>query len=141
MRLRTLVSDVMTRDPVFATPEASVEVVAKMMVAGNCGEIPICDNGKVLGIVTDRDITCRTVARGIDAAKTRARDVMTVLPVTVEESEPVARAVALMKTERLRRLPVVNAHGTIVGIISQVDIAARSSRRRAGELLAVSGDM
>lgn len=140
MKLRTKVSDVMTRDPVFATPDATVEAIARMMVAGNCGEIPICENGKVLGIVTDRDITCRTVARGIDPMKTHARDVMTVLPVIVEESAPVSKAVTMMRNERLRRLPVVDAHGTIVGIISQVDVAARSSKRRAGELLAATSD-
>ena len=138
MRFKAQVSDVMTRDPVFSTPDATVESIAKMMAEANCGDVPICENGKVLGIVTDRDITCRTVARGKAPAKTLAREVMTILPVIIEESASLADAIAVMEAERVRRLPVVNRLGALVGVLSQVDIALRSSKRRAGELLAAS---
>lgn len=137
MKLRTKVSDVMTRDPVFTTPDASVESIARMMSERNCGDIPICDHGKVLGIVTDRDITTRTVARGLNPATTYARDVMTMLPVTVTEDATLTDAIDLMKAEKLRRLPVINNQGAIVGVVSQVDIAAHASRK-AGELLAAT---
>ena len=137
MKFRQRVSDVMTRDPVFSTPDATVTSIAQLMADANCGEVPICEEGKVLGILTDRDIACRTVARGKDPGKTLAREVMTILPILVEETALVADAVKVMKTERVRRLPVVDRRGAIVGVISQVDIAAHSSKRQAGELLAV----
>ena len=83
MRFRTRVRDIMTPNPIFSAPDASIQAVARLMSETNCGEIPICRDGKVVGIVTDRDVTCRTVARGLDPSLTRAGDVMTLLPVTV----------------------------------------------------------
>ena len=137
MKLRTTVADVMTRDPVFTTPDTNVETIARLMAERNCGDIPICDHGRVLGIVTDRDITTRSVARGLNATTTFARDVMTMLPITVGIDAPLSEAIELMKVEKLRRLPVVDQQGGIVGVISQVDIATHTARR-AGELLAAT---
>lgn len=136
MRFRQTVSGVMTGDPVLSAPDATVASVAHRMAEANCGEVSICEDGKVLGILTDRDIACRTVARGKDAEKTLAREGMTILPVLVEDTALVSDAVKMMKTEHVRRLPVVDQRGKIVGVISQVDIASRSSKKRAGDLLA-----
>lgn len=136
MRLNARVRDVMTPNPICSPPEASVIAVARQMSNMNCGEIPICRDGKVVGIVTDRDVTCRTIARGLDPAQTKAGDIMTLLPVTVYADDPLRRAIALMEQESIRRVPVVDANGEMVGILSQVDVATRASQRKAGHMLA-----
>lgn len=138
MKMRASVLEVMTRDPVFSVPDASVESIARMMVETNCGEIPICEDGQVIGIITDRDLACRVVAMNRDASRTLASDVMTRLPVTIQERSSLSDALILMRTEKLRRLPVVDRNGTLVGILSQIDIATRASAKRAGQLLAAS---
>jgi CBS domain-containing protein len=136
MRLTAKVRDVMTANPICSTPEASVESVARLMSDTNCGEIPICRDGKVVGIVTDRDVTCRTIARGLNPSHTKAGDIMTLLPVTVFDDDPLRKAIDVMDEESVRRVPVVDASGQIVGILSQVDVAMRASQRKAGHLLA-----
>ena len=138
MKSRTTVLEVMTQDPVYAAPDATVQSVAKMMCQANCGEIPICEDGQVVGVITDRDLACRVVAENLDARKTLVCDVMTRLPVTIQERASMTDAMILMRTEKLRRLPVVDKHGRLIGILSQVDIATRTSPRRAGQLLAAA---
>jgi CBS domain-containing protein len=126
----------MTPNPIFSTPDATVESVARLMANTNCGEIPICKDGKVVGIVTDRDVTCRTVARGVNPSLAKANDIMTLLPVTIYADDPLRKAIEVMEQEAVRRLPVVDANGVMVGILSQVDVAVRASQRKAGHLLA-----
>ena len=127
----------MTPNPIFSTPETSVEGVARIMADASCGELPICKDGKVVGIITDRDITCRVVAAGRNPGDTKVKEIMTLLPVTIFADEPLRVAIDVMEKESIRRLPVVDANGEIVGIVSQVDIAARASERKAGHLLAM----
>lgn len=136
MRMNVKVREVMTPNPIFALPEATVEAVARLMADTNCGEIPICKDGRVVGIVTDRDITCRTVARGVDPKRTRAGDIMTRLPVTIFADDPLRKAIEVMEQEVIRRLPVVDGDGVLIGILSQVDVAMRASQRKAGHMLA-----
>jgi len=126
----------MTPNPISSTPESSVESVARLMSDTNCGEIPICKNGKVVGIVTDRDVTCRTVARGLSPTETKAGDIMTLLPVTVFDDDLLRKAIEVMEIEGVRRVPVVDGNGFMVGILSQVDVAVRASQRKAGHMLA-----
>ena len=136
MHIRLNVGDVMTRNPFCTTPNASVESIARMMLEANCGEVPICDNGQVVGVVTDRDITCRVVARGLDPSDTPARAIMSPKPFMVRPDDPLTLAIDTMEREHLRRLPVVDGDGFIVGILSQVDIAARTSQKKAARMLA-----
>lgn len=136
MHVRAKVGDIMTRNPFCSTPDASVESVARMMMESNCGEVPICENGKVVGVVTDRDITCRVVARGVDPTDTPASAIMSAKPFMIRPDDPLTLAIDTMERERLRRLPVVDGDGFLVGIISQVDIAARVSQKKAGRMLA-----
>lgn len=138
MRLNVRIRDVMTSNPIFSMPDASVQDVARLMVETNCGEIPICRDGKVVGIITDRDLACRITASGRDPAQTKARDIMTMLPVTVFAEDSLRTAIEMMEQEAIRRVPVVDGDGTLVGIVSQVDVASRASRRKAGQLLAAT---
>lgn len=130
------VRDVMTKNPVCAGPTTTVVALARLMAESNCGEIPICKDGRLVGVVTDRDVTCRTVARLLDPEQTKAADIMTLLPVSLFEDDSLANAIAVMEQESIRRAPVLNATGTLVGILSQVDVAMRASYRKAGKMLA-----
>ncbi len=83
MRLHARVRDVITPSPIYSVPEATVESVARLMADTNCDVIPVCKDGNVVGIITDRDIACRTIARGLNPAQTKAGDIMTALPAKV----------------------------------------------------------
>src|SRR5262249_53500314 len=118
MRLSARVRDVMTPNPICSTPEARVNSVARLMSDTNCGEIPICKHGKVVGIVTARDVTCRTIARGLNPTLTKAGDIMTLLPVTVFDDDLLRKAIEVMEVEGVRRVPVVAGNGQMVGILT-----------------------
>lgn len=130
------VRDVMTKNPICAVPATTVGAIARIMADANCGEIPICKDGRLVGIVTDRDVTCRAVARRLDPEQTKAADIMTLLPVSVFDEDRLTEAIAIMEQESIRRAPVIDANGALVGILSQVDVAMRASYRKAGKMLA-----
>lgn len=129
--------DVMTKSPTCATPDARLEAIARMMIQCDCGGIPIVaeESGMPIGIVTDRDIVVRTVADGLDPLVLTARDCMTTPAVTVDEDDDLADIVDLLERRQLRRAIVVDRTGAVSGIIAQADIAAHTSKRKAGELL------
>ncbi len=118
-----LVKDVMTRNPVTASPNETVwEAVVKMDTLG-VGALPVVDDeGRVIGIFTERDLLRKVVARKLDPAKTLIRDVMTRNPVTVKPDDTIETAKKLMAKIRARHLPVVDDSGKIVGIVSIKDI-------------------
>ena len=120
-----LLKDVMTPAPVVCRPTDKIDFVANLMLEHNCGEIPVCDGGKVLGVITDRDIATRVVAFGKTPAAISVNDVMTTNVFTMSENETLAAALDLMEERLVRRLPVVDASGQIVGIVSQADLMAR----------------
>lgn len=129
------VRDIMTIKPVCCTPDAKLETVARLMVEHDCGEIPVCDAGKLIGVVTDRDILVRTVAKGRDPLGVEVRQVMTARVYTVRASDSIERALSIMERRQVRRLPVVDSRRKLVGIISQADIAEILPEQKAGELL------
>ena len=117
--------DVMTRDPATCTGMAPVVEAVQLMEREGVGSIPVCENGKLVGIVTDRDIAVRVVAGGRDPQQTKIQDVMTRDPEAVGASEPVDRALEVMESRQVRRIPVIDSGGKLVGIIAQADIATR----------------
>lgn len=129
------VRDIMTVNPVSCSPAEKVEEVARLMVEHDCGEIPVCDAGKLVGVVTDRDIMVRTIAKGRDPLGVAVRQVMTAKVFTVRAGDPVEKALRIMERRQVRRLPVVDSRGKLVGIISQADIAETLPEQKAGELL------
>jgi len=120
-----LIKDVMTRTPVCGKPSDTIDTIAKLMVERNCGEIPICDGPKLVGVVTDRDITTRVVASGKKPAEVQARDVMTRDVFTIGEDSFLEAALRMMEQKLVRRLPVVDSTGKVVGIVSQADLIAK----------------
>lgn len=129
------VRDIMTVRPVTADLDTPLRDVARRMADFRCGEIPITEGARLVGVVTDRDIACRAVALGKDPATTMASEVMTKTPATVAPDEALNVAISLMEDLQVRRLPVVDEDGAIVGIISMTDISLYAPRRKAGTLL------
>lgn len=134
-----LIREVMTTAPTVCKSTDSVERVAKLMLEHDCGAIPVCDATKLVGLITDRDIACRLVAKGKAAASVIASSIMSRPVYTVRQDQDVQAAIDLMKTKQVRRLPVVNDEGVIVGIVAPSDLAPTfASMDVADFLLAVS---
>lgn len=121
------VKDVMTPGVVAVRPDASLVEAAQLMRAQDIGDVLVADGQRVVGMLTDRDITVRAVAEGADPLTMSAQAVCTPDPVVVAPGDPVSKAVALMREHAVRRLPVVE-NGLPVGIVSLGDLAeARDS--------------
>jgi CBS domain-containing protein len=119
----------MTKDPAYCVPNDSASRVAKIMKKENVGSIPVCENRrsrKLAGIVTDRDLTLQVVAEGRDASSTLVEDVMTREPFACSPEDDIQKAIDAMEKHQVRRIPVVDRDGKLVGIIAQADIAIRS---------------
>ena len=131
------VKDVMTSSPICCKPTDSVELVATLMREHDCGVIPVSAANELLGVITDRDITCRAVASGKTAMP--VAEVMTKAVYTVNENDDVQVAIDTMEKRQVRRLPVVDDSGNVVGIIAPSDLAPIfASMNVADFLLAVS---
>lgn len=117
-----LVRDVMTAGVVAVRPDASLVEAAQLMRAQDIGDVVVADGQRVVGMLTDRDITVRAVADGIDPLTVSVRSVCSPDPVVVAPQDPVPAAVALMRRHAVRRLPVVE-DGLPVGMVSLGDLA------------------
>ena len=122
------VSDAMTREVRVASPGQSIREVAKMMDEINAGSMPVGDNDRLVGMITDRDIAIRAVAEG-KGPDTPVRDVMSSEKVLYcYEDEELDHVAKNMSQEQVRRLPVVNRDKRLVGIISFGDLAQKETR-------------
>jgi CBS domain-containing protein len=129
-----LVRHAMTDELQTATPDDTAQDAARMMDAADVGVIPVVEEERLIGLVTDRDLAVRLVARGDDAT-TSLRELATQAPVTVTPDTKLADAQRLMSEHRVRRLPVVK-DDQLVGVISLGDVAvAIASKREVGETL------
>jgi uncharacterized membrane protein/CBS domain-containing protein len=125
---RTAVLDVMTDNPVCAVPTDTVDRVAQLMRSEDVGPIPVINNHQnrqLLGIITDRDLALKVVAEGRDPRSTTVETVMTRNPVTVHSQADLQRVLKLMADHQVRRIPVVDDQGRLLGIIAQADVAMR----------------
>jgi CBS domain-containing protein len=132
------VREMMTTDPVCCTADTSLPDVARMMVDRDCGEIPVVDNNssKVpIGVVTDRDIVCRTVANGLNPVELTAADCMSKPIVTVTADMSLEECCRLMEENLIRRVPVVDDRGSISGIVAIADIALHTGKNVAGHIV------
>jgi CBS domain-containing protein len=120
--------EVMTKNPVCCRPDDMVVKVAQMMQSENIGSIPVIENEqtqKLIGIVTDRDLALKIVAKGQDAKSTKVEAVMTRQIVTCRTGDDLQMALDVMAEHQLRRIPIVDDDDKIVGIIAQADVATR----------------
>ena len=121
-------SDIMTKVPYCCLPADSVEKLAQLMGRRDIGPVIIIDseqNRKLAGIVTDRDLALKVVAEGRDARTTTAEAVMTRKVMTVQEDDDIQKALDMMSELQLRRIPVIDKSGRLVGILAQADVATR----------------
>ncbi|WP_217145039.1 CBS domain-containing protein [Streptomyces sp. AC627_RSS907] len=116
------VKDVMTPGVTAVRPDSSLVEAARLMRAQNIGDVVVADGQDVVGLLTDRDITVRAVAEGVDPMAVDVRSVCTAGPLVVAPDDPVEDAVALMREHAVRRLPVVE-DGLPVGVVSLGDLA------------------
>ena len=128
------VSEAMTRDVRLANPGQSIRDVAKIMADIDAGAIPVQENDRLVGMITDRDIAVRAVAAG-KGPDTPVKDVMTRDIKYCYEDEDLDHVAKNMGDIRVRRLPVVNRDKRLVGIISLGDIATQAKPQKAGEAL------
>ena len=125
----THVRDIMSADPAYCEPDTIVQYVARMMAERRVGAIPVVQSVDTMipvGIITDRDVTIRVVAKNQDADGLRADQCMSGDPVTIDEDAPAIEAVMRMRQHHVGRLPVVDRRGRLVGMISRADIAQRA---------------
>jgi CBS domain-containing protein len=129
------VADVMTRDVRVVAPTDSIQRAAQCMDELNVGVVPVCDGSKLLGMVTDRDITVRGVAAG-KMAETPVTEVMSEHVRWCYEDQDIDEVMDEMRDAQIRRLPVINRDKKLVGIVSLGDLADRGSDdKRVGETL------
>jgi CBS domain-containing protein len=130
------VHDVMTADVVSIPPELTLQDAASIMKNLDVGSLPVSDGERLIGVITDRDITVRAIAEGADPRTTDVGGVMTAEVVCCQEDDDVERAARLMQREQLRRLLVVDAGGRLVGIVSLGDLVRQTGDEElAGETL------
>jgi CBS domain-containing protein len=122
--------DIMTRDVTTCSPESSLREVADKMEDDDVGSIPVIENGRLIGLVTDRDIVCRVIAEGRDTRSTTAREAMTADLVTCTPDESIIEAIHKMGEHQIRRLPICDPGGRLQGFISIGDIALEAERDR-----------
>ena len=128
-RARIKCREIMTSDVKTTTRDTSLGEVAMMMREGDMGSIPVLENGKLVGIVTDRDIVVRSIAEGKDAS-TPVGEAMTTDIFSVKPDDFVFEAIRLMGDKQVRRIPVVDESGALAGIIAMADIALEMEDER-----------
>jgi CBS domain-containing protein len=123
------IQDIMTRDPACVTPEATAREAAQVMLREEVGLVPVVEKDgskRLVGVVTDRDLAIRCVAEGKDGSCS-VRDVMSSDSLaTCRQSDDVDTLMGAMRSEKVRRIPIVDERGGLVGIVSQADIVRKA---------------
>ncbi|MBI4206579.1 MAG: CBS domain-containing protein [Betaproteobacteria bacterium] len=132
------VSKVMTREVKLASPEDTLQHAAQMMDDIDCGILPVAEDDRLVGMLTDRDITVRAVAQGKAPDRCHVRDVMSHDIKYIYEDESLEDAARNMSQLQVRRLPVLNRDKRLVGIVSLGDLAIKDTKSAAGALKNVS---
>ena len=130
------VGDVMHRGAEVVRPDDTVKHAAVLIEAHEVGALPVCDGERLVGILTDRDITVRTVAAGRDPSRTTVRETMTAEDLAyVYDDQDLDEAVSMMTEREVRRLPVINRDKRLVGILALADIARRGDEDTQADAL------
>lgn len=129
------INEVMTAGPTTVGASTPVAEAARLMKADDVGSVPILEDGKLAGVLTDRDIVVRVVADGLDPQSTTAGEVASRDPVTVDPQQDLGEALRLMAEHQVRRLPVVAEDGRLVGMVAQADVAREASPEQTGQVV------
>ncbi len=130
----TRVADVMTPGVETTTSSEALRDAARTMREGDFGAMPVVDDGRLVGMLTDRDIVVRAVAEGLDPMSARVGDVASPSPVAVAPDQDLDEAMELMAEYRVRRLPVVDGE-RLVGVVSQADVALEANEKKTGSVV------
>src|SRR3954464_12964633 len=129
------VRDLMSSNPCSIDSDKSIAHAAKMMRDEDVGLAPIVEGDRLVGTVTDRDIAIRVVAEGKDPESTKVKEIASTDLVTVAPQQGLDEALRLMAQHQVRRLPVVEEDGRLVGVVAQADVARNADDSRTGELV------
>jgi CBS domain-containing protein len=130
-----LIREVMTEGAECTRPDATLQEAASRMKELDVGSLPVCDNDRLQGILTDRDIIIRSVAEGHDPSRHRVREAMTQELFYAFEDQDVEDVTRIMKEKQVRRVPVLSRDKRLVGIVSLGDLAVQTEDGEAGEAL------
>jgi CBS domain-containing protein len=126
------IREVMTPGPETVEPGKPATEAAKLMKKADAGMIPVVQNGRLFGTVTDRDIVLRVIAEGKNPQSTTVGEIASLEPVTVTPDQDLDEALQLMAKHQVRRLPVVE-DGRLIGVLAQADVAREGNEREVGE--------
>jgi CBS domain-containing protein len=129
------IRELMSDNPCSIDADKSVAYAAKMMRDEDVGLAPIVEGDRLVGTLTDRDIAIRVVAEGRDPESTTAREVASTDLITVDPQQELDEALRLMAQHQVRRLPVVEEDGRLVGIVAQADVARHGDDRQTGQVV------
>ena len=128
--------EIMTANPRTVTPDMNLPEVARLMQSEDVGIVPVVDAGgsrQLVGVVSDRDIALRVVGEGRDPNSVRVSDVMSTNVRTCREDDSVDDVMDVMGTEQVRRVPIVDERGSLVGIVAQADVVLQASSDKKAE--------
>lgn len=134
--MKTL-QEIMAKKVSFATPETPLVLVAKNMISFDCGELPIVKSEKdksVIGVVTDRDIVCRTLGQGKNPMNLFAKDCMTKEVITIDVNASIPQCIKLMRDNKIRRIPVIDKNKHLCGIVSLSDLVVEAESEETAKL-------
>jgi CBS domain-containing protein len=129
------VKEIMTKNVQVVHSDTDLQEVASLMRDLNIGILPVAEGQRITGILTDRDIVVRSMAKGMDPKSTKVEDVASTNVAWCFEDDDIKDALQKMKERQIRRLPVVNQENELVGIVSLSDVAVEHSEGMAGETL------
>ena len=128
------VQEAMTSNPTAITPETTVQEAAQLMKSEDVGALPIVEDGRLTCVITDRDLAIRGVADGLDGASS-VRELASKDVVTIDPQQSLEEAARLMAEHQIRRLPVVEADGRLIGMLAQADVAAAGHDTLTGDVV------
>jgi CBS domain-containing protein len=129
------IREIMTANPSTIEPDKSIADAARIMKQEDAGVVPVTENGRLTGMVTDRDIAIRVVAEGKDPQSTTVREIASTDLVTVDPQQDLDEALRLMAQHQVRRLPVVEEDGRLVGVVAQADVAREGNDAQTGQVV------
>ena len=133
------IRDVMSNSPVCCTPGDTAQKVANLLCQNNVGSLPVVESEqtrKLVGMITDRDLCCSVVARGLDPKEAKIANSMTLSPVSCRDGDNVDKCERAMQEHQVRRIPVVDGEGCVIGIVSQADLALKERPEKVSKTVA-----
>ena len=133
------VREVMSSNPICCVPSDTAEKVAKTLREHDIGSIPVVvdqQTRKLIGMITDRDLCCSIVAGGLDPKRTPIEKFVSTNPVSCRDGENLENCERAMQEHKVRRIPVVDGQGTVIGIVAQADLVLKESPEKASKTIA-----